>query len=73
MVTAELKTYRHEAFEAMGFTSKEADRLAAATETTVLVGRDGITRRYESPLAIAKVRAAIDAGCGHVQAVRIFA
>jgi hypothetical protein len=55
-----IREYRTERFEEMGFTSKEAERLADMTDSK------GI------PVDWHGVKKALDAGCGHVKALWIF-
>jgi len=56
----EIHEYRVERFEDMGFTPKEAVRLANMTDSKGF------------PIDWHSVKKAIDAGCGHVKALWIF-
>lgn len=58
--TDELVEYRIELFEELKFTNREARQLAEARND------DGTYLRPE------KVKEALDGGCKHVQAIRIF-
>lgn len=58
--TEEIRDYRAERFEDMGFTPKEALRLAEMTDSKGF------------PIDWHSVKKAIDAGCGHVKALWIF-
>lgn len=63
---------RVQRFEELAFLRPEAERLARAVERTVIKDRKGKDKVYESPLQPARVRRALDAGCGHKCAVHIF-
>lgn len=55
-----IREYRIERFEDMGFTGKEAERMADMTDSKGF------------PIDWHSVKRAIDAGCGHVKAMWIF-
>lgn len=63
-----IEAYRIERFESMGFTTVEAQRLAKARDKSVKT-----VDKLGMPIWPGRVQKLLEAGCGHVMAVRIFA
>lgn len=66
-----LKDDRVERFRDLGFTTKEAEDLAVATQLSEVKTKKG-TQRIEIPLHPSKVQKVLDQGCPPRTAVRIF-
>lgn len=72
-VNDEVRRDRIERFEDLGFTSKEAGRLADATVTDKVNTKLG-PKLFRSPLPVSRVRKALESPeCGHKRALYLFA